>query len=115
MYSLTLYHHPLSVCSMKVRLALEEKGVQWSGRIMDIVQQQEQLDPWYLELNSNGVIPTLQYDNGSTKVVTNSVDIIQFIAGLPEGRSLIPQQDEKIQLMNAMIDMADNIDLQILS
>ena len=115
MCSLTLYHHPLSVCSMKVRLALEEKGVAWSGRVMDIVQKQEQLDPWYLELNSNGVIPTLQYDNGSIQVVTNSADIIRFIAGLTEGNSLIPQQEEKIQLMNAMIDMADKIDLQILS
>lgn len=115
MYSLMLYHHPLSVCSMKVRLALEEKGVAWSGRVMDIVQKQEQLEPWYLELNSKGVIPTLQYGNGSTQVITNSVDIIRFIADLPEGSSLIPQQEEKIQLMNTMIDMADNIDLQILS
>ena len=115
MYSLMLYHHPLSVCSMKVRLALEEKGVAWAGRVIDIVQKQEQLDPWYLELNSNGVVPTLQYDNGSTQVVTNSVDIIQFIADLSEGSPLIPKQEEKIQLMNTMIDMADNIDLQILS
>lgn len=115
MYSLKIYHHPLSVCSMKVRLALEEKGVAWAGRVIDIVEKQEQLDPWYLELNSQGVIPTLQYSNGSTQVVTNSVDIIQFIADLPEGRALIPQQEEKIQLMNAMVDMADNIDLQILS
>lgn len=51
MNSITLYHHPLSVCSMKVRLALEEKGVAWSGRIIDIVKTQEQLEPWYLELN----------------------------------------------------------------
>lgn len=115
MHSLMLYHHPLSVCSMKVRLALEEKGVVWSGRVMDIVQKQEQLDPWYLELNPKGVIPTLQYSNGSTEVVTNSADIIRFIADLPEGNSLIPQQEENVQLMNAMIDMADNIDLQILS
>ena len=115
MSSLMLFHHPLSVCSMKVRLALEEKGVAWSGRIMDIVQKQEQLDPWYLELNSKGVIPTLQYNNGSTKVVTNSADIIRFIADLPEGGSIIPEQEEKIQPMNTLIDMADSIDLQILS
>ena len=115
MCSLMLYHHPLSVCSMKVRLALEEKGVAWSGRVVDIVRKQEQLEPWYLELNSKGVIPTLQHSNGSTQVITNSVDIIRFIADLPEGSSLVPQQEEKIQLMHTMIDMADNIDLQILS
>lgn len=115
MHSLILYHHPLSVCSMKVRLALEEKGLAWSGQVIDIVQKQEQLEPWYLELNSKGVIPTLQYKNGSTQVITNSVDIIRFIADLSEGSSLIPQQEEMIQLMNTMIEMADNIDLQILS
>ena len=115
MYSLMLYHHPLSVCSMKVRLALEEKGVAWSGHVMDIVQKQDQLEPWYLKLNPKGVIPTLQYNNGSTQVVTNSADIIRFIADLPEGCPLVPQPEEKIQLMNTMIDMADNIDLQILS
>lgn len=63
MYSLKLYHHPLSVCSMKVRLALEEKGLAWSGRVIDIVQQKEQLEPWYLALNPKGVVPTLQYSN----------------------------------------------------
>lgn len=115
MYSLFLYHHPLSVCSMKVRLALEEKSLVWSGRVMDIVEKQEQLDPWYLKLNSKGVIPTLEYKNSSTQVITNSVDIIRFIADLPEGNSLFPQQEEMIRLMNTMIDMADNIDLQILS
>ena len=55
MTSFMLYHHPLSVCSMKVRLVLEEKGLAWSGRIIDIVQKQEQLDPWYLKLNPKGV------------------------------------------------------------
>lgn len=115
MCALTLYHHPLSVCSMKVRLALEEKGVAWSGRVMDIVQKQEQLEPWYLELNSEGVIPTLRYGGGSTNVITNSADIIRFIASLPEGNSLLPQQEETVQLTNTMIDMADNIDLQVLS
>lgn len=115
MHSLKLYHHPLSVCSMKVRLALVEKGVEWSGQVVDIVQKQEQLEPWYVKLNAKGVIPTLVFSNGSTQVVTNSVDIMQFIAELPEGNSLIPLQEEKIQLMNTMIDMADKIDLQILS
>jgi tetrachloro-p-hydroquinone reductive dehalogenase len=54
MASIKLYHHPLSVCSMKVRLALEEKGVAWEGRSVDIVREQEQLEPWYLKLNPGG-------------------------------------------------------------
>ena len=115
MYTLMLYHHPLSVCSMKVRLALEEKGLPWSGRVIDIVQQQEQLEPWYLALNPKGVVPTLQYSNGANQVVTDSAAILRFIGALAEGRALVPRDGEERELMNTLIDLADNIDLQILS
>ncbi|MEH6358519.1 MAG: glutathione S-transferase family protein [Pseudomonadales bacterium] len=115
MYSLMLHHHPLSVCSMKVRLALEEKGLAWSSSVIDIVREQEQLEPWYLKLNTNGVIPTLEFNNGTTEVVTNSADIIRFIASLPEGNSLLPTNNRDLQLMDKLIDLADEVDLQILS
>ena len=115
MTSFMLHHHPLSVCSMKVRLALEEKGLAWSGRVIDIVQKQEQLEPWYLKLNPKGVIPTLEIRNGTTKVVTNSVDIIRHIASLSEGNALLPQSESDNQLVNKLINLADDIDLQILS
>ncbi|RTQ98354.1 glutathione S-transferase family protein [Halomonas nitroreducens] len=115
MPSLTLYHHPLSVCSMKVRLALVEKGLDWSGRVIDIVRDQEQLDPWYIKLNPKGVIPTLESHDDSTEVVTDSARIIRFIAPLPEGNSLLPASKEQLQRMEELIDRADGIDLQILS
>ncbi|MCO4759024.1 MAG: glutathione S-transferase family protein [Oceanospirillaceae bacterium] len=115
MYSLTLHHHPLSVCSMKVRLALEEKGLAWSGRVIDIVREQEQLEPWYLKLNPNGVIPTLEFHEGTTEAVTNSASILRFIAALPEGHSLLPTNASDRETMEALIDQADQIDLQILS
>ncbi|MFT7006976.1 MAG: glutathione S-transferase [Colwellia sp.] len=115
MPSLMLYHHPLSVCSMKVRLALEEKGLAWSGRVIDIVKKQEQLEPWYLKLNPKGVIPTLEYRNGTTKVLTDSAVIIRFIASLPEGNALLPQAESDNQLLDKLINLADDIDLQILS
>ncbi len=115
MMSLMLHHHPLSVCSMKVRLALEEKGLAWSGRVIDIVQKQEQLEPWYLKLNPKGVIPTLEVRNGTTQVVTNSADIIRHIASLSEGNGLLPQSESDNKLVNKLINLADEIDLQILS
>lgn len=115
MTSLMLYHHPLSVCSMKVRLVLEEKGLAWSERVIDIVQKQEQLDPWYLKLNPEGVIPTLEFQNGATKVLTDSAHIIRFVASVSEGNVLLPQDESDLPLMERLIDLADNIDLQILS
>lgn len=115
MNSLTLYHHPLSVCSMKVRLALEEKGLVWSDRVIDIVGEQEQLEPWYVKLNPQGVIPTLEFNNGKTEVITDSALIIRFIASLPEGHSIVPVDEGHRQLMEKLIDLADSVDLQILS
>lgn len=115
MTALMLYHHPLSVCSMKVRLALEEKGLAWSGRVIDIVRTQEQLEPWYVKLNAKGVIPTLEFSNGTTEVLTDSAHIIRFIASLAQGTPLLPESDIDNKLMNRMIDLADDIDLQILS
>jgi tetrachloro-p-hydroquinone reductive dehalogenase len=100
---------------MKVRLALEEKGLAWSGRVIDIVQKQEQLEPWYLKLNPKGVIPTLEIRNGTTKVVTNSADIIRHIASLSEGNAILPQSESDNELVNKLINLADDIDLQILS
>lgn len=115
MTSFMLYHHPLSVCSMKVRLALEEKGLAWSGRVIDIVQKQEQLEPWYLKLNPKGVIPTLEFRNGSTEVLTDSAHIIRSIASLSEGNTLQPQDESARALMEELIDLANGIDLHILS
>ncbi|RLL50531.1 glutathione S-transferase family protein [Mariprofundus sp. EBB-1] len=115
MHAFTLYHHPLSVCSMKARLALEEKGVAWTSREIDIVHTQEQLEPWYLNLNPKGVVPTLTDANGETKVITNSATIIRYVASLGEGNDLLPASNDDMQRMEKLITLADHIDLQILS
>src|SRR5690348_9851619 len=58
---LTLYHSPFSTCSQKVRIALAEKAVPWTSRVIDFTRQ-EHLAPEYLRLNPNGVVPTLVHD-----------------------------------------------------
>jgi glutathione S-transferase len=55
---LTLYHHGSSTCAAKVRFALEEKGLDWEGRYVDILAG-EQFSPAYLKLNPKGVVPLL--------------------------------------------------------
>ena len=112
----TLYHHPLSVCSMKARLALVEKGLAWNDHAVDIVQAQEQLEPWYIRLNPKGVVPTLVHHQGeSEQVVNDSAVIIRYVAEQQEGISILPVDDEKRALMERLIKLADEIDLQILS
>ncbi len=115
MSELTLYHNLLSVCSMKVRLALEEKGLKWTSREVDIVHDQQQLEPDFIKLNSKGVVPTLVHSKDVDKVVTDSAIIIRYIGSLEEGSGLAPMDKNEIDLMNGLIDLADSIDLQILS
>ena len=56
-----LYHHGSSVCAAKVRFALGEKGLDWTGHYVDILKG-EQFDPRYVKLNPKAVVPTLLHD-----------------------------------------------------
>ena len=50
---LTLYDGTTSVCAIKVRLALHEKGIAFDSHNIDL-RAGEQFDPGYLKLNPNG-------------------------------------------------------------
>ena len=47
---LELYHHGSSVCAAKVRFALAEKNLSWTGHYLDILKG-DQFAPDYLKLN----------------------------------------------------------------
>ena len=70
-----LYHSFYSTCSQKVRIALAEKAVDWQSRVIDFARQ-EQLAPEYLELNPNGVVPTLVHDG---QPVVDSSCILEYL------------------------------------
>ncbi|MEM9360642.1 MAG: glutathione S-transferase family protein [Pseudomonadota bacterium] len=56
-----LHHAWQSSASRRVRLCLEEKGVNYEGHVVDLAKL-EQHSPAYLKINPNGVIPTLIHD-----------------------------------------------------
>ncbi|HTY68002.1 MAG TPA: glutathione S-transferase family protein [Alphaproteobacteria bacterium] len=70
-----LYHHGSSVCAAKVRFALAEKGVEWTGHYIDILKG-EQFDPAYLRINPKAVVPTLVHDG---HVIVESTVICEYI------------------------------------
>jgi glutathione S-transferase len=72
---LDLYHHGASVCAAKVRMALAEKGLAWTGHYLDIMKG-DQYDPDYLKLNPKGVVPTL-VDDG--EVIRESTLICEYL------------------------------------
>lgn len=59
--TLELFHAPLSASSQKVRLVLAEKGLDWTSHLIDLMAG-EQYAPTYLQLNPEGMVPTLVHD-----------------------------------------------------
>ncbi len=86
--ALVLYHHNLSVCSEKVRMALNEKGIgNWQSREVDILGG-EQFSPEYMKLNPKAVVPTLVHDGHA---VTESTLISEYVDEAFDGPALQPE------------------------
>ena len=58
---LALYEHSTSVCVIKVRLTLLEKGIDYEGRFVDL-RRGDQFDPEYRKIHPGAVVPALIHD-----------------------------------------------------
>jgi glutathione S-transferase len=83
---LELYHGRTSTCAQKARLVLAEKGLEWKGHLMTL--RGDQLDPAYLKLNPNGVVPTLIHDGN---VVIESAVIMHYLDEVFPKPALMPE------------------------
>lgn len=81
-----LWHEWNSVHSFKVRVVLQEKGVAWTDRTVELLRF-EHLSPSYLRLNPNGVVPTLVHDG---EAVLESSIICQYLDDLFPDPALLP-------------------------
>ena len=72
---LTLYHALPSSFSQKVVLALNYLNLKYESRLVNLFDG-EQLEPWFLDLNPKGEVPTLQ-DGEVT--IADSADILQYL------------------------------------
>ena len=70
-----LYHSTHSTCAQKVRLALAEKGLEWTSHHLDL-RRFEQLTPQFLSLNPAGLVPVLI---DSAQVLTESRLINEYL------------------------------------
>ena len=82
MPDLLLYDHKSSICSQMARLALVEKGCVFSRRQIDIMETNEQFEPWYVALNPRAVVPTLQVGEEIVPVTIDIVNRVQTMAGV---------------------------------
>lgn len=76
MATLILYDHAGSICSQMARLALVEKGLVFKRHPIDIMDTNEQFEPWYVSLNPRAVVPTLQYGD---EIVTDTIRIVNRV------------------------------------
>ena len=73
--SFILYNAPQSTCSQRVRFVLNAKALTFEEKKLDLLAG-DQLKPDYLDLNPNGVVPTLDHDG---TIVVNSSVIIEYL------------------------------------
>jgi len=83
---LALYHGANSVCSIKVRIVLAEKGLDWESRHIDLPQG-EQFHPDFLKINPSATVPVLDHDG---RLVVESSVIAEYLDGLTDERRLMP-------------------------
>lgn len=72
---LKLYHHNISVCAQKVRIALDEKNLAWEGQEVDLMKG-EHLTPAFLAINPKGLVPVLEHDG---QPICESTVILEYI------------------------------------
>ncbi|KAK3428247.1 hypothetical protein EUGRSUZ_E01005 [Eucalyptus grandis] len=95
-----LYHHPYSLDSQKVRLALEEKGIDYTSFHMNPITGKN-LRPSFFRMNPTAKLPVFQ--NGS-HVIFDTIEIIQYIERIAvvsvNNDSIAFSSDEVIQWMH---------------
>jgi glutathione S-transferase len=86
--ALILYNAPASTCSQKVRMALAEKGLPWRDRRVNL-NANEHLEDWYLKINPNGVVPTLDH---AGRIVLDSSVINEYLEDVFPAKPLLPAE-----------------------
>lgn len=87
---LHLYHGGISNCSMRVRMTLIEKGLDWTSHHIDL-KKKENISDDYFGINPNGLVPTLVHD-GVVHIESN--DIIDYLDETFPEPSLRVQENE---------------------
>ncbi|XP_071737794.1 glutathione S-transferase TCHQD-like [Rutidosis leptorrhynchoides] len=90
-----LYHHPYSLESQKVRLALEERNIDYTSYHVNPITGKN-MDPSFFRMNPTAKVPVFQ--NGS-HIIFNTIEIIQYIeriALVSSGSGIIKESSKNV-------------------
>jgi glutathione S-transferase len=104
--NLLLYNAPQSTCSQRVRFVLHDKGIAFAERHLDLFAG-DQLGSEYLELNPDGVVPTLVHDGHP---ITDSSVIMEYLEEV-FGRAprLVPEDPAERAAMRSLMRFIDEV------
>ena len=106
MTEFVLYNAPQSTCSQRVRFVLNAKDLAFVEHKLDLFAG-DQLKPEYLQINPNGVVPTLVHHG---KPVTDSAVIIEYLDEIfPIPERFVPEDAFERAKMRSLMRFIDEV------
>ena len=100
-----LYHFSKSNCSMRVRMALEEKNIPWTSHHLDL-RKAENVTEDYFSIHPKGLVPALIHDG---VVHIESTQIINYLdEAFPEPHLKPASREDKKRMSDSMSQAIDN-------
>lgn len=86
---LTLYHYDRSTACQRVRLLLEEKGLDWKSVVVDTARGDgDTLPDNYHRINPKGLVPALEHDGAG---IAESLVILEYLEDAFPGTAFRPE------------------------
>ena len=100
-----VYHYSNSICSERVRMTLNEKGLtNWTSHHIDLFKG-EQFDPAYIKINPKAETPTL-VDDGH--IIRESALICEYLNDAYPEPSLSPEKATEKAEMRELVKLSDD-------
>ena len=101
---------PLSNCSMRIRLLLEETGLSWTSHHLDLIKE-ENLTDKYFKIHPHGLIPAIVHDG---EIVYESLDILRYLEEKYPEIPMIPADEEQRIEMEDWLDITKDIHVKVI-
>ncbi|KAF1813791.1 glutathione-S-transferas-like protein omega 1 [Eremomyces bilateralis CBS 781.70] len=106
---ITLYTNHLCPFAHRAHTTLEELGLPYEQVIIDLQVPRE---PWYLEVNPRGLVPSLKYESSKipSTILTESATVSQFLVDAHPSRLLPPSSEAPLlrARINFFVDTFNN-------